>query len=65
MTDLSDMSKVLSSKLGMLPDPALDTAPLCDMVHRFPRQWRSLVKLYMSKRVEDATALDQVTSSGS
>ena len=52
VTDLSDKSKVLSSKLGMLPDPTLDTA------HQFLRPWRSLVKLYMSKRAEDATALD-------
>ena len=44
--DLSDMSKVLSSNLGMLPDPALDTAPWCDMAHQFPVQWRSLVGLY-------------------
>ena len=55
VTDLSDMSKVLSSKLGMLPDPTLDTAPLCDMAHQFPGPWRSLVKLYMSKRAEDAS----------
>ena len=58
VTDRSVMSKVLSSKLGMLPDPTLDTAPWCDMAHRFPGPWRSLVKLYMSKRVADATALD-------
>ena len=58
MTDLSDMSKVLSSKLGMLPDPTLDTAPWCDIAHGFPGQWRSLVKLFVSKRVEDATGLD-------
>ena len=58
VTDLSDMSKVLSSKLGILPDPTLDTAPWYDIARRFPRPWRSLVRLYMSKRVEDATALD-------
>ena len=58
VTDLSDMSKVLSSKLGMLLDPTLDTAPWCDMAQQFPGPWRSLVKLYMSKRVGDATALD-------
>ena len=58
VTDLSDMSKVLSSKLGMLLDPALDTAPWCDMAHQFPGRWRSLVKLYMSKRAEDVTALE-------
>ena len=57
-TDLSDMSKVMSSKLGMLPDPTLDTAPWCDMAHQFPGPWRPLVKLYVSKRVEEATALD-------
>ena len=28
------------------------------MAHQCPGQWRSLVKLYMSKRAEDATALD-------
>ena len=58
VTDLSDMSKVLPSKLGMLLDPTLDTAPWCDTAHKFPGLWRSLVKLYVPKRVEDATALD-------
>ena len=56
VTDLSDMSNVLSSKLGMLPDPTLDTRGAT--WHQFPGPWRSLVELYMSKRVEDATALD-------
>ena len=59
VTDLSDMSKILSSKLGMLMDHAMDTAPWCDMAHQFPGQWRSFViKLYMPKRAEDATALE-------
>ena len=58
VVDLSDMSEVLSSKLGMLLDPASDIAPWCDMAQRFPKSWTSLVKLYMSKRVEDAIALD-------
>ena len=55
VTDLSDMSKVLSS---MLPDPTLDTAPWYDMAHQFPGPWRSVVKLNVSKRVEDGSALD-------
>ena len=41
----------------MLPDPTLDTALWCDIARPFPGPWRSLVKLHMSKRVEDATAL--------
>ena len=36
VTDLSDMSKVLSSKLGMFPDPTLDTAPWYVIAHQFP-----------------------------
>ena len=52
VTDFFDMSKVLSCKLGMLPNPTLNTAPWFDLAHQFPGAWRSLVKLDVSKRVD-------------
>ena len=61
VTDLFDMSKVLSCKLGMLPDRTLNTGPWYDIAHQFPGAWRSFVKLYVSKRVDmdqGATAVD-------
>ena len=57
--DLFDMSRVLSGKLGKLPDPTLN--PGNDMAYQFPGAWRSLVKLCMSERVDmdqSATAVD-------
>ena len=61
VTDLLDLSKVLSCKLGMPPDPTLNTASWYDIAHQFPGPWRSLVKLCVSKRVDmeqSATAVD-------
>ena len=48
VTDHFDTSKVLSSKLGMLPDPTMDSAAWYDIAHQFPDAWRSLVKFYVS-----------------
>ena len=58
---LFDMSRVLSGKLGKLPDPTLNTAPSNDIAYQFPSAWKSLVKLYISKCVDvdqSATAVD-------
>ena len=58
VTDLSDMSKVLSSMLGNAPGSRFGHCSVVRQCAPVSGPWRSLVKLYMSKRVEDATALD-------